>query len=191
MLGHDPSLSSPQAAASVAAAAGATGADKIVLPGPTTRLIGRTVELLELESLVDDLFCRLVSLVGPGAVGKTRLAIAHARRWGDMFADGAVFVGLARLTSPAQVRGEIASALAARAGTTEPNEQNHPRYLQTRELLLILDNFEHVQPAAALVAELLEHAPALKIHVTSRERLRLRGERRFEVEPLATDMFRP
>jgi predicted ATPase/DNA-binding SARP family transcriptional activator len=189
ILGHDPTLSGSPAAAPAgpAAPAGATGASKIVLPEPTTRLIGRTVELLQLENLADDPFCRLVSLVGPGGVGKTRLAIAHARRWGESFADGAVFVGLARLTDPAQVRGEIASALARRAGTTEPNEQNLPRYLQARELLLVLDNFEHVRPAAALVAQLLEQAPGLRLLVTSRERLRLRGERRFEVEPLATE----
>jgi len=186
ILGHDASLSSPTAASGPTPAS-ATGVDKIVLPEPTTRLIGRTVELLELQSLADDPFCRLVSLVGPGGVGKTRLAIAHARRWGDSFADGAVFVGLARLTDPAQVRGEIASALARRAGTTEPNEQNLPRYLKARELLLVLDNFEHVRPAAGLVAELLEQAPGLKVLVTSRERLRLRGERRFEVQPLATE----
>jgi predicted ATPase len=150
-------------------------------------LVGRAVELLKLQNLVDDPFCRLVTLVGPGGVGKTRLAIAHARRWGESFADGAVFVGLARLTDPAQVRGEISSALARRAGTTEPNEQSLPRYLQSRELLLVLDNFEHVWPAAGLVAELLEQSAGLKVLVTSRERLRLRGEHRFEVEPLATE----
>ncbi|HEX4108186.1 MAG TPA: BTAD domain-containing putative transcriptional regulator [Solirubrobacteraceae bacterium] len=159
---------------------------KVVLPEPTTRLIGRAVELLELERLTDDPFCRLITLVGPGGVGKTRLAIAHARRWAERFDDGAVFVGLARLTDPSQVRAEIASALARRAGTTEPNEQNLPRFLQPRELLLVLDNFEHVLSAADLVAELLEQAPGLRVLVTSRERLRLRGEHLFEVQPLAT-----
>jgi predicted ATPase len=187
ILAHDPRLSGPPAAASVAAPAVVPAAPKIVLPEPTTRLIGRMVELLKLQNLTDDPFCRLVSLVGPGGVGKTRLAIAHARRWGESFADGAVFVGLARLTDPTQVRGEIASTLARRAGTTEPNEQNLPRYLQARVLLLVLDNFEQVRPAAPLVAELLEQAPGLKVLVTSRERLRLRGEHRFDVEPLATE----
>jgi predicted ATPase/DNA-binding SARP family transcriptional activator len=193
ILAHDPALSGAPASAPSAAPAGATstpsppGAGKIVLPQPTTRLIGRTVELLELQTLADEPFCRLISLVGPGGVGKTRLAIAHAQRWGASFADGVVFVGLALLTDPSQVRGEIASALARRAGTTEPNEQNLPRYLQARELLLVLDNFEHLASAAALVAELLEQAPGLKVLVTSRERLRLRGEHRFEVEPLSTE----
>ncbi len=187
ILRQDPALSPGPATGARAPRVGATGRNGIVLPQPTTRLIGRTVELLELQNLTADTFCRLVSLVGPGGVGKTRLAIAHAERWGEHFTDGAVFVGLARLTDPNQVRGEIASALARRSGTTEPNEHNLPRYLQARELLLVLDNFEHVLGAAALVAELLEQSRGLKVLVTSRERLRLRGEHRFEVEPLATE----
>jgi predicted ATPase/DNA-binding SARP family transcriptional activator len=161
--------------------------DRSALPQPTTRLIGRTIELLELQNLIDDPFCRLVTLTGPGGVGKTRLAIAHARRWAESFSDGAVFVGLARLTDAKQVRGEIASALARRENATEPNEHSLGRFLRSRELLLVLDNFEHVLGAADVVAELLEDAPGLKVLATSRERLRLRGEHRFDVDPLSTE----
>jgi predicted ATPase/DNA-binding SARP family transcriptional activator len=187
ILRHDATLSTPGVAAWVPEQASARARNAVVLPQPTTRLIGRTADLLELELMTDDPFCRLVSLVGPGGVGKTRLAIAHAQRWAPSFADGAVFVGLERLTGPSQVRAEIASVLARRAGASEPNENTLPRFLQGRELLLVLDNFEHVLPAADLVAELLEQAPGLKVLITSRERLRLRGEHRFEVEPLATE----
>jgi predicted ATPase/DNA-binding SARP family transcriptional activator len=187
VLRHDPTLSLPGVSSGLAAQAAAPARGRVVLPQPATRLIGRAVNLLELEVLTDDPFCRLVTLLGPGGVGKTRLAIAHAQRWAERFADGAVFVGLARLTESGQVRAEVASTLAQRTGGTEPNEQNLPRFLQARELLLVIDNFEHVLPAADLVAELLEQAPGLKVLVTSRERLRLRGERLFEVEPLATE----
>jgi predicted ATPase/DNA-binding SARP family transcriptional activator len=166
---------------------GALAPVMVVLPQPTTRLIGRAVELLELESLSEDPFCRLITLVGPGGVGKTRLAIAHAQRRADSFADGAVFVGLAQLTDSSQVRAEIASTLARAGGGTEPNEQDLPQFLQARNLLLVLDNFEHLLSAADLVAELLEQAPRLNVLVTSRERLRLRGEHRFEVESLTTE----
>jgi predicted ATPase/DNA-binding SARP family transcriptional activator len=187
ILRHDPTLSRPGADVRVAEQTSAPARKTVVLPEPTTRLVGRTVDLLELESITNDPFCRLVTLVGPGGVGKTRLAIAHAQRWADKFADGAVFVGLARLTDSSQVRAEIASTLARRAGANEPNEHGLLRFLEPRELLLVLDNFEQLLLAADLVAELLEQAPGLKVLATSRERLRLRGEHRFEVTPLATE----
>jgi predicted ATPase/DNA-binding SARP family transcriptional activator len=187
VLRQDPALANSNVPAALVEQPRAPARGKVVLPVPSTRLIGRAVDLLELENLTEDPFCRLVTLVGPGGVGKTRLAIAHAQRRADSFADGAVFVALARLTDPSQVRAEIASRLAQRGGGTEPNENNLPSFLHPRELLLVLDNFEHVLPAADLVAELLEQAPRLEVLVTSRERLRLRGEHRFEVEPLATE----
>ena len=158
---------------------------KPLLPQPTTRLVGRDVDLLELEAICDDPFVRLISLVGPGGVGKTRLAIAHAQRWSGAFTDGAVFVGLAALTDPSQVRSEIAAVLARRDASREPTEAGVVRFLCERRLLLVLDNFEHLLPAADLVAELLENAPDLKILLTSRAELRLRGEHRYEVEPLS------
>jgi predicted ATPase/DNA-binding SARP family transcriptional activator len=158
---------------------------KPLLPQPTTRLVGRDVDLLELEAICDDPFVRLISFVGPGGVGKTRLAIAHAQRWSGAFADGAVFVGLAALTDPSQVRSEIAAVLARRDAARDLTEAGLVRFLCERRLLLVLDNFEHLLPAADLVVELLENAPDLKILLMSRVELRLRGEHRYEVDPLS------
>ncbi len=163
---------------------------RVALPHPTTRLIGRDRALLELDRLASEPACRLLTLTGLGGVGKTRLAIAHAARRAENFGDGVVFVGLARLSNAQHVRAEIAAAIARRGGdSSDPNEVSLVRYLADRELLLVLDNFEHVEEAAALVAELLEAAPRLEVLVTSRVPLRLRGEQRFEVDPL--DVFGP
>jgi predicted ATPase/DNA-binding SARP family transcriptional activator len=157
------------------------------LPRAATRLIGRELDLIELEALSSDPFCRLISLNGPGGVGKTRLAIAFAEQWAPDFADGAVFVDLLALADASQVRGAIATRLARREDSSSPTEEELYRYLRSRELLLVLDNFEHVLPAAELVAELLDDAAGLRVLVTSRVTLRLRGEQRFQVEPLAAD----
>jgi predicted ATPase/DNA-binding SARP family transcriptional activator len=154
------------------------------LPGVVTRLIGREPELVVLEALMADPDVRMVSLIGTGGVGKTRLSLELARRLEAGYRDGVVLVRLERLTDPALVAAEIAGALGHRDGTDGPGADGLLGYLRDRELLLVFDNFEHLLPAAVLVSELLELAPRIGVLVSSRIALRIRGERLFTVEPL-------
>ena len=155
------------------------------LPRPVTRLVGRQDELRSLADLMADPDTRLLTLTGPGGVGKTRLLLELATRHEHEYADGAVFVRLERVTDPALVAAEIASALARRDSSEGPTADTLPSYLSGRQLLLVIDNFEHLQRAAILPAELLAVAPSLRVLVSSRTPLRIRGEHIFEVEPLA------
>ncbi len=154
------------------------------LPGAVTKLIGREPELAVLQALLADRDVRVVTLIGPGGVGKTRLCVELARRLEAEYRDGAVLVRLERLTDPALVAGEIADALGHRDGTAGPGADDLWRYLRDRELLLVIDNFEHVLSAAVLLSELIEQAPRIRVLVSSRTPLRIRGERLFTVEPL-------
>jgi predicted ATPase/DNA-binding SARP family transcriptional activator len=155
------------------------------LPGAVTKLVGREPELALLQALLADPEVREVTLIGTGGVGKTRLSLALARRLEPEYRDGAVFVRLERLTDPALVAAEIAGALGHRDGSDGPGADGLGRYLRDREMLLVVDNFEHLLPAAVLVSELLELAPRIQLLVSSRTALRVRGERLFTVEPLA------
>jgi predicted ATPase/DNA-binding SARP family transcriptional activator len=154
------------------------------LPAAVTRLIGRERELAVLQALLADRSVRVVTLIGAGGVGKTRLSLELARRIEAGYRDGAVLVRLERLTDSALVAAEIASALGHRAGTDGPGADGLARYLRDMELLLVIDNFEHLLPAAVLVSELLELAPQVQVVVSSRTALRIRGERLFTVDPL-------
>jgi predicted ATPase/DNA-binding SARP family transcriptional activator len=154
------------------------------LPRPVTRLVGRDDELRALSDLMADPDVPLVTLTGPGGVGKTRLLLELATRHEQSFADGAAFVRLEHVTDPALVAAEIASAVAHRDRGESPSADALPNYLRDRELLLVIDNFEHLIAAAILPAELLAVAPRLRVLVSSRTPLRIRGERVFEVEPL-------
>jgi predicted ATPase/DNA-binding SARP family transcriptional activator len=191
MLEHDASLlqissgsiDAPEPAADPAASARPSPASS--LPGTVTKLIARESELAVLQSLLGDRDVRVVTLVGPGGVGKTRLSLELARRLEPRYRDGAVLVRLERLTDPALVAAEIAAALGQRDGTDGPGADGLGRYLQDRELLLVIDNFEHLLPAAVLISELLELAPRIRVLASSRTALRIRGERIFIVEPLA------
>ncbi len=154
------------------------------LPRSLTRLVGRDRELTELAGLMADPDVQLVTLTGPGGVGKTRLLLELGRGHEREYVDGAVFVRLEQLTDSALVAAEIASALARRDGTDGPSADGLLGHLRERELLMIVDNFEHLMPAAGLIAELLTHAPRIRVLASSRTPLRIRGEHVFEVEPL-------
>lgn len=160
-------------------------ADAGVLAVSGTRLIGREQELSDLVDLVAG--ARLLTLTGPGGVGKTRLAAELASRVSGRYTDGVWFVALTRVQDPALVPSLVVEALEPRAGGTSEPELLLREWLRGREVLLVLDNFEHVADVAPLVSHLLQWSPGLSVLTTSRERLRLAGEQVYEVMPLGTD----
>jgi len=152
-------------------------------PPPATTLIGREAELTDVAALLREAGARLLTLTGPGGVGKTRLALGVMDEWLDP--DGAIFVPLAPLHDPALVPSAIAQALGLReTGGQAPLESLIAR-LRERPVLLVLDNCEHLLPAATLVAELVTRCPSLRVLTTSRAALRVPGEREYPVRPLA------
>ncbi|MGH2601404.1 MAG: ATP-binding protein, partial [Dehalococcoidia bacterium] len=151
------------------------------LPRPLTSLVDREQERATLVGLLGDPAVRLLTLTGPGGVGKTRLAIAAA---GD-FPDGVAFVHLAPVTDPDLVETTIAHALGLQDMGAEPLADRLARLLGDTRLLLLLDNFEQVVTTAPLVTDLLGACAGLTALVTSRVRLRLSGEWEFPVPPLA------
>jgi predicted ATPase/DNA-binding SARP family transcriptional activator len=183
LLDRDPAIAPVPSAARTVQLADAVRAPS-GLPRPASRLIGRERDLQVLSEWLADPEVRLITLTGPGGVGKTRLLLELARRGEPDHADGAVFVRLEQLTDPALVAAEIASALGRRDGTDGLGADGLSGYLRDRELLLAIDNFEHLLAAAALVAELLELAPGLRVLISSRTPMRIRGEQTFDVEPL-------
>jgi predicted ATPase/DNA-binding SARP family transcriptional activator len=178
ILTQDPALDAPTAAAGPPAA-------RPSLPDPPTALIGRESELHTIAAHLRDRGTRLLTLVGPGGVGKTRLALAAAARVGDEFADGAYFVSLAPLADPAELAAAIAVALGVPVQGQQPPPQALLRFLAGKEVLLVLDNFEHLLEGVPLPADLLAHCPGLTVMATSREPLRVAAERLYAVDPLA------
>jgi predicted ATPase/DNA-binding XRE family transcriptional regulator len=163
----------------------ASGFTPTPLPRPATRLVGRDRELAQLRDLLIGGEARLVTLTGPGGVGKTRLALAAAEELAARFGDGATFVSLAPIRDAALVVPTIAAALGLRESGGRPIEERLPEFLGAAELLLVLDNFEQVVAAAPDVARLLAAAPGVTALVTSRVVLRLSGEQEFPVAPFA------
>jgi predicted ATPase len=154
------------------------------LPTPTTRLIGREWAVTLLSQLLGRDDVRLVTLIGSGGSGKTRLALHVAGELVDRFAQGVWFVPLAGVSDPAQVPMSIIQALNMKSSPSLSPLQSLITYLRNKHVLLVLDNFEHVEEAATTVSELLAAVPGLKVLVTSRSVLHLYGEHEFSVPPL-------
>jgi predicted ATPase/DNA-binding XRE family transcriptional regulator len=146
-----------------------------LLPLSATPFIGRASELAQLGNLLANPDCRLLTLLGVGGLGKTRLAIETATRQAGNFADGVCFVALAPVGTADLVSVAIAQSLGLQITSSDLQAQI-AAYLRPRELLLVLDNFEHLLEAAETVAHLLHNAPRIKALVTSRERLYLLEE---------------
>ncbi|MGY2872977.1 putative ATPase [Marmoricola sp. URHA0025 HA25] len=156
------------------------------LPVPLTHLVGREPDLEALTSMMTADETRLVTLTGPGGVGKTRLAIEVARRVEHEFPDGVTYVPLAPAQSAAGAASAIAQGLGALDTGDLPLEQKLTTAVGDRRGLLVLDNFEQVVDAAPLVAAMLRSAPGLRVLVTSRVLLRITGEHSYPVAPLET-----
>jgi predicted ATPase/transcriptional regulator with XRE-family HTH domain len=154
------------------------------LPAPPTPLIGRDKEMEAVCARLLSDEVRLLTLIGPPGIGKTRLALEVGWRLLPDFKDGVYFVPLASTSDPYLVAFAIAGVFGLKEIQGEPVQTTLADYLRDKRVLLLLDNFEQVISAAKLVADLLQRCPQLKVLVTSREALHLRVERRFNVPPL-------
>jgi predicted ATPase/class 3 adenylate cyclase len=154
------------------------------LPVPLTPLVGREEEISEILTLFVEDHARLVTLTGPGGSGKTRLALAVAGELAPDFPDGVWFVDLAPLAAPDLVLPTIAATLGVRERGAQPLQETLAAYLADKRLLLVLDNFERLLAAATVVSDMLRTGAGISVLVTSREPLRLRGEREFAIAPL-------
>jgi len=155
------------------------------LPLPRGRIIDREQELAQVRALLEQQDVGLVTLTGPGGVGKTRLAIQVAADLASRFADGVAFISLASLKDPELVELTVARALGVSEADGQAIGERLREYLRPRQLLLLLDNAEQLLSAPPLATRLLDAAPRLKVLVTSREQLRVRDERVVPVLPLA------
>ena len=149
-----------------------------------TPLLGRQQEVATLVALLEREEGRLVTLTGPGGVGKTRLAIQVAAELIEPFPDGVWFVRLSRLVDPSLVVPTIAQTLGLKEQGSQPIAETLRAHLAEKRLLLVLDNFEQVVGAAPGVGDLLAACPGLRVLVTSRVPLRLRGEKGYALSPL-------
>jgi predicted ATPase/class 3 adenylate cyclase len=154
----------------------------VSIPTQPTSFVGRVRERDEVGRLLAE--SRLLSLIGPGGAGKTRLAIQVATDQLAAFDDGVCVVSLAPLRQPALLAGAVAEALGVNEDPLEPIAASISRHLRDKEFLLVLDNFEQIVAGASLVSDLLAACPKLKILATSRIALRVAAEKRYDVPPL-------
>ncbi len=154
------------------------------LPVPLTGLIGREWLIRRAREKLLQPHMRLLTLVGPGGIGKTRLSLEIGRRLRDEFQQVVCFIDLSSLTEASQLPAHMAQGLGLAPGPATGMVDDLQKYLANRRLLLILDNFEQVLPASALISQLLQAAPELKMLVTSRVVLQIYGESELGVPPL-------
>ena len=154
------------------------------LPEQLTPFVGRQSEISHMRSLLSQEGVRLITLKGPGGIGKTRLAIEVASQELERFSDGARFVSLAPLDSADQIVQAFLESLDLRPASGEDPRDFLVHHLRRSDLLIVVDNFEHLLDGAPLVTEILEVAPKVKVLATSRERLGLRGESVFDLSGL-------
>jgi serine/threonine protein kinase/tetratricopeptide (TPR) repeat protein len=150
-------------------------------PQPTP-FVGREAELTELGKMVGEPATRLVTILGPGGIGKTRLALELAERQLATSSDGVYFVALAPLTEPDRIVSAIADAIGFSFYEASAPENQLLNYLREKRMLLLLDNFEHLMAGAQLLTRILRDAPHVRLLVTSRERLNLQGESAFVID---------
>ena len=163
----------------------ARGARLVHLPPQLTELVGREADVEQVAERLASTHGRLVTLVGPGGIGKSRLAVATAVQVADGYPDGVFFVPLADARTPDQVVAELGSSLSVQHEGAQPLLATIQGRLAAARVLLVLDNFEQVTEASTMVVELLESCPGVDILVTSRVPLRVRGEHEHAVPPLA------
>jgi serine/threonine protein kinase/tetratricopeptide (TPR) repeat protein len=152
------------------------------LPQSPTAFVGREADLSELSTLIDDESIHLITMIGPGGIGKTRIALEVAHRHLKTFSDGVYYVPLAPLKSDEHIVATIADNINFTFGGADDPTKELLNYLAEKHMLLVMDNFEHLIQGANLLSDILKSAPNVTIIATSRERLRLRGEHIFEVE---------
>lgn len=154
------------------------------LPPSPTSFVGREAELGELTDLLADTNCRLVTLVGPGGIGKTRLALQVAADHVGAFAHGVYFVPLTPISSTEFFLPALADALSFSFQSQQDPKEQLLNYLREKELLVVLDSLEHILEVGELLVEILRHAPDVVLLATSRERLNLQEEWVYEIEGL-------
>jgi predicted ATPase/DNA-binding XRE family transcriptional regulator len=166
------------------------GSDGVTLPHVLTPLIGREADVSALTGWLDDPTARMITLVGTGGVGKTRLAVEIAHTVAEGQKTRVVFVGLASTRDAAFVAGAVAEAFESADGADADLPRRVRAACEGRSTLLVLDNCEHVLDAMPVVASLLAAAPSLRVLATSRAPLRINGEREYPVGPLALESDR-
>ncbi len=156
-----------------------------ILPALLSSLVGRERETATLRQLLNRADVRLVTITGPGGVGKTRLALQVGHELMDAFKDGAYFISLSPISDPTLIIPTITQVLGVSESPNRLLLDSLKDFLRNKQTLLLLDNFEQIISVAPLLTELLEACAKLRILVTSREALRLRGEHEFPLAPLA------